>query len=74
MGPTFASGFQVCQVLQDGGRQRVPHTPEGFWHPLRCAGVWECESLGWADGLVRGGNPDPSGALKRLLSGAGSCC
>lgn len=34
LGPPFASGPQVCQVLQDGERQRVPHAPEGFWHPL----------------------------------------
>lgn len=50
MGPTFASDLQVCQVLQVGEWQRVPHAPKGFWHPLRRAGVRECESLGWAGG------------------------
>lgn len=50
MGPTFASDLQVCQVLQVGEWQRVPHAPKGFWHPLRRAGIRERESLGWAGG------------------------
>lgn len=70
VGPTFTSGLQVCQVLQDGEWQRVPHAPQGFWHPLRRVGVRECESLAGQVG-GQGRKPKQSQALKSLLRGQG---
>lgn len=64
-GLTSASDLQVRQVLQAGEWQRVPHAPEGFWHPLRRAGVRKRESLAGGRG-DRGGHPDQPRAQRRL--------
>lgn len=65
--PIFTPGLQVCQVLQDGERQRVSHPPEGFRHPLRRAGVRERESWDPAEEGIRGGFPCLHWGLEEAL-------